>query len=313
MRSKSMVTGDSSVCLFMLFKYKCSEMHDVKHPISVVWSCIFVFGCSDACLIPATASFWLRGAPQLCFGLIVNNAAGHRFSHLSRWTCKIPNEKNTLKSKRTIRVNFSLSKFYENRCHRSWSHCSTGLVPVHNIFFIGFSSQQKICRLKCLFEHFILQLPLAFKHGNSPSIPRIQARMQWCLCHFQRTVFNVLDMVKLMRNGEIGETSWSHLHVRRSLQHDHQKWNKLVKMLVIQEKLSQKFSMKSSYAVQSDTAKLLSFSSVNLCEISGSGVLLVEWTMWRQRPSTSSMSPTRPVFSRSFSMKGASSANPKLG
>ena len=70
----------------------------------------------------------------------------------------------------------------KNRWHWSCSHCSTGLVPVHNIFFIGFSSQQKICLLKCLFEHFILQLPLAFRHGNSPSIPRIQARMQWCLC-----------------------------------------------------------------------------------------------------------------------------------
>ena len=33
-----------------------------------------------------------------------------------------------------------------------------------------------------LFEHFIVQLPLAFKHGNLPSIPRIQARMQWFLC-----------------------------------------------------------------------------------------------------------------------------------
>ena len=33
-----------------------------------------------------------------------------------------------------------------------------------------------------IFEHFIVQLPLAFKHGNSPSIPRIQARMQWFLC-----------------------------------------------------------------------------------------------------------------------------------
>ena len=134
---------------------------------------------------------------------------------------------------------------------------------------------------------------------------REQSSMFW-------TWWNWCEMVKLVKS-ESGETSWSDLHVRRSLQHDHQKWNKLVKMLVIQEKLSQKFSMKSSYAVRSDTAKLLSFSSVNLCEISGSGVLLVEWTMWRQRPSTSSMSPTRPVFSRSFSMKGASSANPKLG
>ena len=148
------------------------------------------------------ASFWLRGAPQLCFGLIVNNAAGHRFSHLSRWTCKIPNEKNTLKSKRTIRANFSSSKFYENRCHRSWSHCSTGLVPVHKHLFHYFSSQQKICLLKCLFEHFILQLPLAFKHGNSPSIPRNQARMQWCLCPLSE------NSLQCFGHGEIDAKWW---------------------------------------------------------------------------------------------------------
>ena len=49
--------------------------------------------------------------------------------------------------------------------------------------FHCFSSEKKDLSFKVslrLFEHFILQLP--FKHGNSPSIPRIQARMQWCLC-----------------------------------------------------------------------------------------------------------------------------------
>ena len=49
-------------------------------------------------------------------------------------------------------------------------------------FFHCFSSQQKDLFSKYICQHFILQLPLAFKHGNSPSIPRIQARMQWFLC-----------------------------------------------------------------------------------------------------------------------------------
>ena len=68
-------------------------------------------------------------------------------------------------------------------------------------------------------------------------------------------------------------------------------------------------------AVELDTAKSPNSPSVRTCEISGSGVLLVEWTMCRQRPSTSSRSPTLPwpISSLIFSMNGASSANRKLG
>ena len=80
-------------------------------------------------------------------------------------------------------VNFFLPKSYENRYHRSRSHCFTGLVPVHNILFIVFLHNKRICFQSIyIFEHCIVQLPLAFKQGNSPSIPRIQARMQWFLC-----------------------------------------------------------------------------------------------------------------------------------
>ena len=69
------------------------------------------------------------------------------------------------------------------------------------------------------------------------------------------------------------------------------------------------------HAVDSDTTKPFNSPSVSIVSTAGSGVLLVEWTMWRQRPSTSSLSPTRlaPIFSRSFNMKGASSAKAKLG
>ena len=69
------------------------------------------------------------------------------------------------------------------------------------------------------------------------------------------------------------------------------------------------------HAVDSDTTKPFNSPSVSIVSTAGSGVLLVEWTMWRQRPSTSSLSPTRlaPIFSQSFNMKGASSAKAKLG
>ena len=97
-------------------------------------------------------------------------------------------------------------------------------------------------------------------------------------------------------------------------QHD-QNSNKLVKIPVSHVKLVETLCMKPSKALQSETARSSSSSSVNLWEISGSGVLLLEWTMCKQRPSTSSTSPTRsfPSFSRSFSMKGASSAKARLG
>ena len=66
----------------------------------------------------------------------------------------------------------------------------------------------------------------------------------------------------------------------------------------------------SSNALESDTAKSSSSSSVKRWEISLSGVLLLECTMCRQSPSTSSRSPTvyPPILPRSFNMKGASSA-----
>ena len=116
-------------------------------------------------------------------------------------------------------------------------------------------------------------------------------------------------------NQKMVKSIWSHLHVHRSLQHDDQKWNKLAKMPVNHEKLLEYPSMKRSNPLVSDTAKRLSWCSVSSCEMSGSGVLLLECTMWRQRPSTSSRSPTRPspIFSRNFNMKGASSAKAKLG
>ena len=90
------------------------------------------------------------------------------------------NYQNVVSTSQTVK--FSLPKSYENRCHRSRSHCFTGLVPVHNIFCHCFSSQKNNLFSKYICQHFIVQLPLAFKHGNSPSIPRIQARMQWFLC-----------------------------------------------------------------------------------------------------------------------------------
>ena len=50
---------------------------------------------------------------------------------------------------------------------------------------------------KYIFQHFILQLPLAFKNGNSPCIPRIQARMQWFLCPLSE------NSLQHFKNGEI--------------------------------------------------------------------------------------------------------------
>ena len=89
------------------------------------------------------------------------------------------------------------------------------------------------------------------------------------------------EMVKL----EIGEINWhwSDLHVCKSLQQD-QQWNKLVKIPVNHEKHLEYLSMKRSNPLVSDTAKRFSWCSVSSCEMSGSGVLLLEWTMWRQKP-----------------------------
>ena len=48
-----------------------------------------------------------------------------------------------------------------------------------------------------IFQYFILQLPLTFKNGNSPCIPRIQARMQWFLCPLSE------NSLQHFKNGEI--------------------------------------------------------------------------------------------------------------
>ena len=197
------------------------------------------------------ASFWLRGAPQLCFGLIVNNAAGHRFSHLSTSTCKIPNEKSTLKSQRTIRVNFSLSNSMRIDATEvglivplAWFLFTTSFL----LFFFTTKDLSFKVSLRTLHPTtaFGVQTWQLTFHSQDPgsnavvSLPtfREQSSMFW-------TWWNWCEMVKLVKS-ESGETSWSDLHVRRSLQHDHQKWNKLVNMLDIQEKLSQKLSIKSS-------------------------------------------------------------------
>ena len=74
--------------------------------------------------------------------------------------------------------------------------------------FHCFSSEKKDLSFKVslrLFEHFILQLP--FKHGNSPSIPRIQARMQWCLCPLSENSLQRFGRgeIDARIHGEIGE------------------------------------------------------------------------------------------------------------
>ena len=150
-----------------------------------------------------------------------------------------------------------------------------------------------------------------------------QARMQWFLCQrLEKTCENGENMWKWCKKYgemvklEIGEINWhwSDLHVCKLLQQD-QQWNKLVKFPVNHEKLLEYPSMKRSNPSVSDTAKRFSWCSVSSCEMSGSGVLLLECTMWRQSPSTSSRSPTRspPILSRSFNIKGESSAKAKLG
>jgi len=48
-------------------------------------------------------------------------------------------------SARPRHVRLSLPNFHENRWHWSCSHWFTGLVPVHNIFFIVFLHNKRIC------------------------------------------------------------------------------------------------------------------------------------------------------------------------
>ena len=108
------------------------------------------------------------------------------------------------------RVKFSWPKFHENRWRRSCSHCFTGLVPVHNILFIVFLHNKRIC-----FQSISVNTSsynCLWRSNMATHLPFPGSRLECSgfFAHFQRTVFNVLNMVKYGEidakiHGEIGE------------------------------------------------------------------------------------------------------------